>query len=79
MSTVTMRYSLADDVPDTVTAKWCAQTFGITVTAVGIAIREGRLPAQRFGNLWSIRVEDAMALWATKLPRPTVTVDNNQP
>ena len=67
--TVTIELPINREVPEIVSSRWCAETFGITISAVNAAIQQGRLPAERFGHVWAIRSEDALKLWGHFLLR----------
>lgn len=70
MPTMTLELPIdADTIPEYVSTRWCADTFGITTTSVVSAIKQGRLPASRFGHIWAIRSEDALRLWSPFLFR----------
>ncbi|MCB1257811.1 MAG: helix-turn-helix domain-containing protein [Microthrixaceae bacterium] len=68
MSTVmTLEVPFDREIPDVVDVPWCAEVFGLTRTAVQRAIREQRLPARKFGNVWMINPEHAARLWGHRL------------
>ncbi|MCB1258436.1 MAG: hypothetical protein KDB26_15100 [Microthrixaceae bacterium] len=62
------------ELPEIVGSDWCAETFGITTAAVGAAIRDGRLPAERLRSVWVIKPKDALLLWGHRLRRAKETV-----
>jgi len=69
MGTITVHIPIDGDLPDMVGSRWCAETFGISVAAVDLAIREGRLPATRIGRTFVIDPNDAVRVWGHKLLR----------
>lgn len=70
MTAVTLELPLdSADIPEYVSTRWCADTFGITTASVATAINQGRLPAERFGHIWAIRSEDALRMWSPMLFR----------
>jgi hypothetical protein len=69
MGMVTVNIPIDGDLPDVVGTQWCADTFGITVTSVNIAIHDGRLPAKRAGRTFVIDPNDAVRVWGHKLLR----------
>lgn len=56
-------------VPEIVTTRWCADTFGVTQSAILAAIHDGRISATRFGSVWALRSEDALEVWGHLLLR----------
>lgn len=56
-------------VPEYATTKWCAETFGISRSAVLSAIAHGNVPAVRDGKEWLIRPSDAALMWGWRLNR----------
>ena len=65
------------DLPAAVSPMWIAETFGVARDGVYIAIRNGRLPAQRVPSAsgktatWVIDPADAFLLWAPNLTKKT--------
>lgn len=64
---ITLEIPIDREIPEVVDVPWCASVFGVTRTAVSRAIREGRLPARKFGGVWMINPTDATRLWGHRL------------
>ncbi len=72
-NTITLEFAFDREIPDVVDVSWCSEVFGVTTTAVSRAIREGRLPARKFGWVWMIDPADATHLWGHRLPSRRVS------
>ena len=80
-----LREALGVDVPEYVSARWVAETFGLDPTTVLHAIQTGKLPTRRTrveGRVMknAVRPGDALLVWGHRLfTAPAAEKTVNQP
>jgi excisionase family DNA binding protein len=65
-ATILTPSAMADPLDAIVTVREIAHEYGLSTDAIYQAIRRKRLPAQRSGATWLIRLRDADALWGQR-------------